>query len=160
MIPRHAALDAQKALIIINTHSTLAALRDIAHMKVMGDISVVVEQDSFVSLKPAGAGDPLVGDLDYLGAYGLVESFGVGFIVGAGGPVVAVVVGAARADGEGPDGVRGLIDGVGEEEGAGRAKWIGWLAYHSPGSWPTSEATSLLLAIREEITSVKALASL
>ena len=37
---------------------------------------------------------------------------------------------------------------------------IGWLAYHSPGSWPISEATSLAVAIREAIESVKALASL
>ena len=37
---------------------------------------------------------------------------------------------------------------------------IGWLAYHSPGSWPISEATLSVLAIREDIASVKALASL
>ncbi len=123
MIPRHAALNPQKTLIIIKTQRTLAALGDITHVKVMGDISVIVEQDRFVSLKTAGAGDPLVGDLDRLRTrgrtHGVVEGFGVALGVGACGPVVAVVVGAAGADGEGPEGGERLVDGFGGEEGRG-----------------------------------------
>ncbi len=46
--------------------------------------------------------------------------------------------------------------GLGEKKGG----VVSRLAYHSPGSWPISEATSLVLATREPIESVKALASL
>ena len=59
-------LNAQKALVIIKTHSALTALRHIAHMKIFRDISLIIEQDCFIALETAGAGDPLVGELECL----------------------------------------------------------------------------------------------
>ena len=59
----------------------MAALGDIIHMKVLR--SVRFKRHRFVFLKTAGAGDPLVGDLDGLGAGGVLEGFGVGIGVGA-----------------------------------------------------------------------------
>ncbi len=43
--------------------------------------------------------------------------------------------------------------------GPERVVEIRWLAYHSPGSWPISEATLSVSAMRAPIKSVKALAS-
>ncbi len=117
IILRQPPINTQKPLIIINTHSALAAVPYVTHRHVRGDTSHVVPEDRFVSLETAGAGDPLVGEVVCDSAFGGFICFGVGFGVGAGEPVVAVVVGAAVADGEGPGGGEGLVDGVGEKGG-------------------------------------------
>ena len=85
-----------------------------------GYTSHVVEQDRFVSLETAGAGDPLVGEVICDSAFGGVPICDVGFGVGAGEPVVAIVVAAAVADGEGPGRGEGLVEGVGKKGGGGK----------------------------------------
>ena len=66
VIPGQAPLNPQESLVIIKTHSALTALRHIAHMKIFRDISRIIGQDRFIALETAGAGDPLVGELDRL----------------------------------------------------------------------------------------------
>ena len=54
-------LNPQESLIVIKTHSVLTALRHIAHMEILSDVSFIIEQNRFVPLETAGAGNPLVG---------------------------------------------------------------------------------------------------